>query len=863
MSVTFHAQCYLAAWDAGIPIQGGLTFADRLHAAKLNYSWESLARVDQLLDEIREAFAPEIDTFLDQQANVNFLYLLAFYVGEVRARSCGVVAHWVSWDELIATDTSFNMFGKGFHSSVVQVQPGTFLPLVSICVRLFEGSDEKSVLFSAQGVMHGYPSISAQPSQSLPEVVPPSLIPNFGASFAKLSDEELRNYLSPGWPKWFDHDELKRLRTDIYRLLADGRVVWGALVQANEALFDGSVSGAPLDVLYDPKGAVPYEDLQFWARRLFDMKGKELDHPALQHYANHLQIETTRVFGWQTPVDVVPRPLLASTTMVHVEWLPGGRLASSKLPLLIHDSIPGTVMLVPGVLWHTTWLDGYSEVEHKTILAQFEANSEARLPRPAAPDATPEAHELLLLRRAAEEYYASDAYLPLARMLDAGRGALRDGAQAAQWAEKARDNDIEGAREFLRALPEGSLQRAIAMLARCEAAEKTGRADFPSASEIQSLADDVFDFPDKETLPISFALHSYGAKLGDAESQFQLGHRYRNGFGTTQDLQMALRAFRTAADMGNVYAQETLAEMYEAGEGVPQDETTAMRWWRRASASGSYTASQRLGLRATEETVGSNFELGISVVQAEEPGAAPTKEGLYGNVIGEFKVISKSMSLATIALVLLGLKVIALAPWIGAALILAAVVLWKLADSSRVTVFTNALEKKTLFKTTVVRLGEGTAIRYKTLRDPSQGVSDGTRAWVEVDDGKSSVRGGKWVDQWQVLHEMLQIAEERDTSGRVLHAYSNGKPIELGPLRIEAGNLYSGTMRVALKDVRYVRVQNGRLTVLAANDRVFADIPIVEFPNAWTALLVLESLLPFEAVGFAAIPPREVYRSGE
>lgn len=860
VSVTFHAQCYLSAWDAGMPIQGGLTFADRLHAVQLDYSWESLARIDQLLDDIRQAFAPEIVTFLDLQANVNFLYMLAFYVGEVRARSCGVVAHWASWDELIATDNSFNVFGKGFHSSVIQVQPGTFLPLVSICVRLFEGPEEKSVLFSAQGMMSGHSQIAAPRTQALPEVVPPSLIPNFGTSFSRLNGTEQEQYLDPGWPQWFDHDDLKRLKTDIYRLLADGRVVWGALVQANEGLFDGSASGAPFDVLYDPKGAVPYEDLRWWARWLFRMKGKEVDNPALQHYADHLQIETTRVFGWQTPVDVVSRPLLASTTIVHSDWLPGGRLASPKLPLLIHDSIPGSVMLVPGELWHTSWLDGYSELERNGISAKFDEHSEARLPQLAASDATLDERELLLLRRAAETHYAKDAYLPLARMLDAGRGALRDGAKAAHWAEKAREKDIEGAREFLRALPEGPLQRAIVMLARCETAEKMGKSDFPSADEITSLADDVFDLPDPETLPISFALHSYGAKLGSAESQFQLGHRYRKGFGTTQDVQMAMRAFRVAADMGNVYAQETLAEMYEAGKGVPKDEVTAMRWWQRASASGSYTARKRLGLKAKDGTAGSHFECAISLVPVGKAGAAPTKETLYGNVVGEFGMRSTPVVLALLALAIVGLALIAKAPWIGIALLLSAVVLRKVAVSWWLTVFTNAVEKKTLFKTTVVRLGQGTTIRYKSLRDPSPGIGDGTRAWVEVDDGKSSVRFGRAVDQWQALHEMLQIAEERDASGRALNAYSKGKPIELGPLRIEAGKLYSGRISVALKHVRHVTVQNCRLRVVAANDRVFSDIPIVAFPNAWTTLLVLESLLPFETVEFAAIPPREMFR---
>lgn len=361
MTPTFKAQCYLAAWDAGQPIQGGLAHAERLRDFQLDYSWGSLARIDAFLDELRERLAPQASGFLDEQANTSLLYLLAFYVGEVRARVVGMPAQWASWQELLETHPSSQMFGEGFHSSIAQVAPGRFLPLVSITHRLFEGDGQKSVQFSAGFEIESKPGLPPA-EQPLPPVLAQSLVADFPALYARLPAAARADYVYPDWPQWLAHDQLDRLRTDTSTLLRTGRMVWGRIVQANRQLFEGGIAGAPLELLYDPRGQVSPQDLGVVANALFGLRGERPDEPALQVYAEHLRAERSRLFGWRTPSQGWwPYPLSASSSFVHTAQLPGGRLAFAEFPVLISDACPGSVMVAPWQCWPAPVFDAWAE----------------------------------------------------------------------------------------------------------------------------------------------------------------------------------------------------------------------------------------------------------------------------------------------------------------------------------------------------------------------------------------------------------------------------------------------------------------------------------------------------------------------
>ncbi len=153
------AENFLIAYQQGDEIPGGLHYRKALGQCRLDGSMDSLKRIDMLLDQIRSKQAPEFDTFRREQPTQNFLYFLAFYVGNTVAANSGAELEWWSYDELLAQDPGVAaVWPRQFESSIVCRfrKPGShkqMLPLVPIVVRLFEGPDEKSVWFSAQGFL--------------------------------------------------------------------------------------------------------------------------------------------------------------------------------------------------------------------------------------------------------------------------------------------------------------------------------------------------------------------------------------------------------------------------------------------------------------------------------------------------------------------------------------------------------------------------------------------------------------------------------------------------------------------------------------------------------------------------------------
>lgn len=368
-NATAQALCYLADWERRATAPGGLAHVQLLRDANLDYSWSSLERIDALLDTLNEETKPDEATFLQQQPNINFLILLAFYVGEVRARVEGVQAQWDHWDTLIQRDPGMRMFGEGFHSAVVQTAPDVFLPLVSIMTRLFEGPEDKSVAFSAS--MHLIEP--ADPDPPLPPLPAQSLLPDMAVAFETLKPEHRRAYAPEDWDfLQFGMQRLSRVRDALPRLIHNGRMVWGAIIQANNSVTKpGGMAAAPGEVLYDPRGLLPAETLAENAALLFRLREAQPDNVALQEYRDHLNAETTALFGWQTPPEFNPYPMLASTFCIRTALLPGKRVVSRILPLIISDEDPGTVVIAPWGLWpkefYEDWCGSLRDVDPTAI----------------------------------------------------------------------------------------------------------------------------------------------------------------------------------------------------------------------------------------------------------------------------------------------------------------------------------------------------------------------------------------------------------------------------------------------------------------------------------------------------------------
>ena len=84
----------------------------------------------------------------------------------------------------------------------------------------------------------------------------------------------------------------------------------------------------------------------------------------------------------------------------------------------------------------------------------------------------------------------------------------------------------------------------------------------------------------------SLELIKESANGGYAEAQYQLGRRYEEGHGISQDYCEAVKWYRKAAERGTqeqyAGAQEKLGEMYKKGLGVVKNYDEAIKWYRKA-----------------------------------------------------------------------------------------------------------------------------------------------------------------------------------------------------------------------------------------------------------------------------------------
>lgn len=338
-----------------LPVQNGLAFESLLRATRLDYSVQSLERIDVFLDALRKTRKISEASYLEDPATQNLLYLLAFYVGEVIGRSLGAQPQWSTYEELAAGQPQVD--GPAFENSATLSFPHSpgvtlswFQPLVAITSRLFCERVEKSVLFSAGTLL----AREVQQPPAFQQPLPAVPAPPWPVDVARMAREWSgpRGQIEADAPPWAAEDGLRHLFDNAQALLREGRVVWGAVVQANKALLQpGPSAGAPGEILVDPGGRVPDADLHAMATTVLSLKGRRFDVPEMASIADYLADENIRVFGLELPSRLSPYPLKVSSTWLARGHLPGGVLAQPLIPVLISDAHPGAVMPLPAVFW--------------------------------------------------------------------------------------------------------------------------------------------------------------------------------------------------------------------------------------------------------------------------------------------------------------------------------------------------------------------------------------------------------------------------------------------------------------------------------------------------------------------------------
>lgn len=153
-------------------------------------------------------------------------------------------------------------------------------------------------------------------------------------------------------PSWALSDNLQLIAKNQHLLSARGSVGWGALVQANNQLFQPGPSNLPGNLLYstDPQSFGDPGVLVRAASDLFNIKGKETD-PELQLFSDTLADEMERLFRIRMPAQLTGSiESWFTTVLFERSHLPNGIVGGRLMPILAHPDTEA-IIVVPHHYW--------------------------------------------------------------------------------------------------------------------------------------------------------------------------------------------------------------------------------------------------------------------------------------------------------------------------------------------------------------------------------------------------------------------------------------------------------------------------------------------------------------------------------
>jgi transcription elongation factor Elf1 len=133
-----------------------------------------------------------------------------------------------------------------------------------------------------------------------------------------------------------------------------GQVVWGHIVQANDALFTKGRIDQPAQIVYsfDRYFDTAVDELGGIAESVFDLKETRPRQPELRKLAAHVTNETGRTWKYPLPRQMTGgREVLLTTVMVPRKHLPDGYLAASFFPLLACETQTRMTLILSHHYW--------------------------------------------------------------------------------------------------------------------------------------------------------------------------------------------------------------------------------------------------------------------------------------------------------------------------------------------------------------------------------------------------------------------------------------------------------------------------------------------------------------------------------
>lgn len=154
-------------------------------------------------------------------------------------------------------------------------------------------------------------------------------------------------------PRWMKEDDgLYEILRQQTRLLTEGSIVWGTLIQANSQMFEPGNTDCPGLMVYstDPYFDAHPRELLVTGRKIFSIKGTQPTDPALKAVADLVTDEMDRSMGFKLPAVFSDKQLSAAAFMVFRNHIPRGVLSCGMFPVLTHPSTQA-LMIVPFEFW--------------------------------------------------------------------------------------------------------------------------------------------------------------------------------------------------------------------------------------------------------------------------------------------------------------------------------------------------------------------------------------------------------------------------------------------------------------------------------------------------------------------------------
>jgi len=170
------------------------------------------------------------------------------------------------------------------------------------------------------------------------------------ASLQRAGNAEALRALKPQWVT--DKIPLIEITRQQRTLLSEGRIVWAALVMANNLMFRPGNEDCPGLLVYslDPHFDARPQELRALAARIFELKQATPEDPALRNLAERIAGESDLSLGWAVPDALTDKDVRGAAFLALRKHIPQGVLGGALFPILVH---PGThaVMMVPCQAW--------------------------------------------------------------------------------------------------------------------------------------------------------------------------------------------------------------------------------------------------------------------------------------------------------------------------------------------------------------------------------------------------------------------------------------------------------------------------------------------------------------------------------